>query len=58
MPILATYMVPHPPMIVPEVGRGDEHQVEATSAAYERVAEDIAEKITFTSLLDMAQKAL
>lgn len=44
MPILATYMVPHPPMIVPEVGRGDERQVEATSAAYERVAEDIAEK--------------
>ena len=42
MPILAAYMVPHPPMIVPEVGRGSERQVEATRAAYVRVAEDIA----------------
>ena len=42
MPILAAYMVPHPPMIVPEVGRGSERQVEATRAAYVRVAEEIA----------------
>ena len=42
MSIIAAYMVPHPPMIVPEVGRGSERQVAATRAAYERVAEDIA----------------
>ena len=42
MPILAAYMVPHPPMIVPEVGQGSEKQVEATRAAYVRVAEEIA----------------
>ncbi len=42
MPIIAAYMVPHPPMIVPEVGRGSEEQVRATRAAYLRVAEDIA----------------
>ena len=42
MPILAAYMVPHPPMIVPEVGRGSERQVSATRAAYVRVAEEIA----------------
>ena len=42
MPILAAYMVPHPPMIVPEVGCGSEKQVEATRNAYLRVAEDIA----------------
>ena len=42
MSIIAAYMVPHPPMIVPEVGRGSERQVAATQAAYERVAEDIA----------------
>ncbi len=42
MAILAAYMVPHPPMIVPEVGRGSEKQVEATRAAYVRAAEDIA----------------
>ncbi len=42
MSVIAAYMVPHPPMIVPEVGRGSERQVEATRAAYMRVAEDIA----------------
>ncbi|MBQ2678258.1 MAG: AmmeMemoRadiSam system protein A [Firmicutes bacterium] len=43
MSILAAYMVPHPPMIVPEVGCGSEKQVEATCKAYEKVAEEIAE---------------
>ena len=42
MPILAAYMVPHPPMIVPEVGRGGERRIEPTRAAYRRVAEEIA----------------
>ena len=42
MPIIAAYMVPHPPMIVPEVGRGGERQIEATRAAYLRVAGEIA----------------
>jgi len=42
MPIIAAYMVPHPPMIVPAVGRGSEKQVEATFRAYERVADEIA----------------
>jgi AmmeMemoRadiSam system protein A/AmmeMemoRadiSam system protein B len=36
-------MVPHPPMIVPQVGRGGEEQIEATRAAYVRVAKEIAE---------------
>jgi len=38
MPILAAYMVPHPPMILPEVGRGGERTIPATAAAYARVA--------------------
>lgn len=42
MSIVAAYMVPHPPMIVPEVGKGSERQVEATRNAYIRVAEEIA----------------
>ena len=42
VPIIAAYMVPHPPMIVPAVGRGSEQQIEATRAAYARVAEEIA----------------
>ena len=42
MPILAAYMVPHPPMIVPDVGRGSEKQVEKTIRAYEEIAGEIA----------------
>ena len=42
MPILAAFMVPHPPMIVPEVGRGSEKQIEKTIKAYEMVADQIA----------------
>ena len=42
MAIVGAFMVPHPPMIVPEVGRGSEKQISATTAAYTRVAEEIA----------------
>lgn len=42
MGILAAFMVPHPPMIVPAVGRGGEKQIEKTTREYERVAEEIA----------------
>ena len=42
MPIVAAYMVPHPPMIIPQVGRGSEEQVRKTIDAYEAVAAEIA----------------
>ena len=42
MSVLAAFMVPHPPMIVPAVGRGSEEQVVETTRAYERVAREIA----------------
>ena len=42
MSILASFMVPHPPMIVPEVGRGSEKQVIKTIRSYEQVADEIA----------------
>ncbi|MBP5567796.1 MAG: AmmeMemoRadiSam system protein A [Treponema sp.] len=42
MPIIAAFMVPHPPMIVPEVGRGSEKQVAKTITSYEKVAGEIA----------------
>ena len=42
MSVLAAFMVPHPPMIVPAVGMGSEEQVRETSRAYEQVAEEIA----------------
>ncbi len=43
MAILAAFMVPHPPMIVPNVGRGDEKRVEATTESYECIAKRIGE---------------
>ena len=42
MAIMAAFMVPHPPMIVPEIGRGSEAQIRETTLAYEKVAEEIA----------------
>ncbi len=41
--IVAAFMVPHPPLIVPQVGRGGEKQIQKTVEAYERVAREIAE---------------
>ena len=53
MAVQAAFMVPHPPMIVPEIGRGSEEQIAETTRAYERVAEEIAalkpETIVITS---------
>ncbi|MBR3642085.1 MAG: AmmeMemoRadiSam system protein A, partial [Parasporobacterium sp.] len=42
MSILAAFLVPHPPMIVPQIGRGSEEQVLETIRAYEQVADEIA----------------
>lgn len=42
MSIKASFMVPHPPMIVHEVGCGKEQQVIKTIEAYEKVADEIA----------------
>ena len=43
MSILAAFMVPHPPMIVPDIGKGGEAQIEETTRAYEEVAGEIAQ---------------
>ncbi len=40
--ILAGFMVPHPPLIIPEIGRGEEETIRETINAYERAAEEIA----------------
>ena len=43
MSVKATFMVPHPPLIVKEVGKGNEKQVQKTIDAYEEVAKEIKE---------------
>ena len=42
MSICAAFIVPHPPMIVPDIGRGSEAQIEQTTRAYEQAARQIA----------------
>lgn len=41
MGILAAFMVPHPPLIIPEVGRGEERAIKTTIDAYKEVAKRI-----------------
>lgn len=38
----AGYMVPHPPIAVHEIGRGEERKIQATLDSYAEVAKDIA----------------
>jgi hypothetical protein len=39
MAITAAIMVPHPPLIIPEVGRGQEKEISSTIAAYRKAME-------------------
>ncbi|NCD10610.1 MAG: AmmeMemoRadiSam system protein A, partial [Negativicutes bacterium] len=43
MGILAAVMVPHPPLIVPEVGRGEEKKINDTIIGFTKATELIAE---------------
>ena len=42
MSVLAAFVVPHPPMIIPEIGKDSRDQIVSTIKAYEKVAEEIA----------------
>ena len=42
MALLAAYAVPHPPLIVPAVGHGQEAAIADTIAAYREVARRVA----------------
>ena len=44
MALLAAYAVPHPPLIVPAVGRGQEAAIADTIAAYREVARRVASR--------------
>ena len=43
MPVVEAYMVPHPPIAVAEIGRGEERKIQATLDAFDQVAERIAD---------------
>lgn len=39
--IVGVYMMPHPPIIIPEVGRGEENKIKNTSDACYKISEEI-----------------
>lgn len=42
MAITAAYMVPHPPLIIPDVGNGQERIIQKTIDSYHETAQRIA----------------
>ncbi|MGI6072725.1 MAG: AmmeMemoRadiSam system protein A [Lachnospiraceae bacterium] len=49
--ILKAYAVPHPPIVLPEIGRGEENKIKETSLALKQVAREIAELAPDTVIL-------
>ncbi len=43
MSIIASFIVPHPPLIVPEVGKGEELKIQDTIDAYIKISKEIAQ---------------
>lgn len=42
MPLLGAFIVPHPPIILPEIGKGEEKKISDTIKSYHEVARQIA----------------
>lgn len=40
---LTAFIVPHPPIIIPEIGRGEERKIELTVKSFHQIAQKIAE---------------
>ena len=43
MAIVNNFIVPHPPLIIPEIGRGEERKIQKTIDAYHSIAKQISE---------------
>ena len=42
--LLSAYIVPHPPILVKEIGKGEEERIAKTRSAYQRIAKEIKEQ--------------
>jgi AmmeMemoRadiSam system protein A len=51
MAIIGAYLVPHPPLIFPEIGKGGEKDIQATVDAYRRAGSEIAQAAPETIVL-------
>lgn len=43
MAVIGAFIVPHPPIILPEIGRGEENKINQTSDAYEKAMEEVSQ---------------
>jgi MEMO1 family protein len=43
MPLLACYLLPHPPILVPDIGKGEEQEAKKTIESYRKIAREIAQ---------------
>lgn len=51
MSIKGFYLMPHPPIVLPEVGKGEEEKIKETKSSMEDIGKDIAEKAPDTIII-------
>lgn len=51
MSIEGFYLMPHPPIVIPEVGRGEEAKISSTSESMQQIGREIKEKAPSTIIL-------
>ncbi len=51
MSLKGYYLLPHPPIVLPEVGRGEEQKIRRTSESMDAIGKDIAEKAPDTIII-------
>jgi MEMO1 family protein len=51
MAIEGFYLMPHPPILIPEVGKGEEVKISATSTSLDKIGEEVKEKAPTTIII-------
>ncbi|EPR09561.1 AmmeMemoRadiSam system protein A [Ruminiclostridium papyrosolvens] len=51
MSLKGYYLLPHPPIVLPEVGRGEEQKIKRTSESMDAIGKDIAKKAPDTIII-------
>ena len=51
MAVAGAFIVPHPPLILPEIGRGEERKIQKTIDSYREIAKEAALISDFTDIL-------
>ncbi len=58
MPLIAAFIVPHPPLIIPDIGRGDQNKIQNTIDAYQTISTRIAQLKPDTIILSTPHSVL